>query len=625
MPVRQGVMSLERIKEFWNRHKKQLIVAIGVACVALVVVFGGLSAYSSYCDAQIEELSYNEFLQLVAQGKVDTVYYNPNKEYMTITLFNNETRNMDVEEREHYHYAAADKRRVLYPAHDDFRKELLEADVAVRVQSDDIDWMDTLMLIATIVLPCVMIYYCYRMVSANFKKTDISTIVQKSDSRFSDIIGHDEILGDIRFLTEMIKNPKIGDDIGAKVPKGILLCGDPGTGKTLIARAIVGEADVPFLYVNGSSLIELFVGMGAKRVRDIFKLAKENAPCIIFIDEIDSVGQARGSQRDNSENEQTINALLQEMDGFTGREGIFIIAATNRENDLDPALVRAGRFDRKIQVSPPRDWKIRCELFRHYLQNFSTSPEIDYENISKQTIGFTGADVAAVCNEASIIAVMQKKTAIDNACVEEAIDKKMFDGNRSKKESFKEDKRIVAYHESGHAVMNYLLDQPMARASIIATTSGVGGFVIRSETDSAFMTDEDMRNSIMVAYAGRASEEIKFHTVTTGAANDITQATRLMLAYIERFGFDKTFGLIDMDELRNRSLLSERAVSDTLTQMSRDMYDRTILLLRQHFDKVELLADRLLEIETMSGDAIKALLSGQTEAPSAAEDFTHAH
>jgi len=297
------------------------------------------------------------------------------------------------------------------------------------------------------------------------------------------------------------------------------------------------------------------------------------------------------------------------MDGFTGREGIFIIAATNRPDILDSALVRAGRFDRQIIVSAPRDWGVRKDLFEHYLNKFKVLDDVNIVNLSKQTAGFTGADIAAICNEASIIAVMQEKDAIDMDCIEEAIDKKIFKGNRAKKEKYFEDKKIVAYHESGHAVMSYLLGEPIARASIQSTVSGVGGVVFNEDKDSVFQTNIDFENRVLICYAGRASEEIKFNSVTTGASNDITQATNVMMNYIEKFGFDKEFGLLDIGVLSKEHLINSEEITNKLSNMSRNLYEKSLSLLKDNYKLVETLANKLLDVGTLSGDEITELFN----------------
>lgn len=590
--------------EYCKKHKLSMSIAAMVIIIAYLILFNMIFPPM---DDNIEQISYNTYVELLENHDIDTVYYNPSAEYMTITLYNEETRGMSIEMREKYEYPDSNKKYVLFPGVDGFRKSVLEADTNLRVVEEKMTVFEIVANVLTLAFPLLFLIFMFSVLSSQMKGLSEKTLIQTSSVKFDDIIGHEEILDDVKFITELIKNPKMGDEIGAKTPKGLLLSGEPGTGKTLIAKAIAGEAGVPFLYQNASGFIEMYVGLGAKRVRDLFRIAKQHAPCIIFIDEIDAVGGNRDSGRGNSENEQTINALLQEMDGFSGREGVFVIAATNRADSLDAALVRSGRFDRQIVVNGPRDWTVRKELFDHYLAKFTVSEDVDVERLSKQTSGFTGADIAMICNEASIVAMMHKKTEIDTECIEEAIDKKIFKGNRSKKESNFEDKQIVAYHESGHAVMSYILGEPIARASIQSTVSGVGGAVFNQDRETMFRTDKDMKNRILIAYAGRASEEIKFANVTTGASNDITQATQVMLSYIERLGFDKQFGLLDISVLGKEHLVNSDIITEKLSAMSVEMYNECKDLLSKHYDKVEALAQKLLDIESLSGEDIEAL------------------
>ena len=587
----------------WIKKNKTLIVVSFIISIAVTYIWSNSATIE---QKTIETITYQEFEQLVEENKVDEIFYNQSNEWMTITLFNEQTENLSVKERLDYEdYTNEDKRLVLYPGHDGFRHEMLSHNINMTLVDAKGSTLNTIMSLISVMFPLLWRCVIFKMlISQTAGDTKKKEIIQTSDVRFEDIIGHEEILDDIKFITELIKNPEIGDKVGAKVPKGILLSGDPGCGKTLIAKAIAGEAGVPFLYQNASSFVDRFVGMGAKHVRDLFKLAKQNTPCIIFIDEIDAIGGDRNSGKGTSENDQTINALLQEMDGFSGRDGIFVIAATNRPDILDSAIVRAGRFDRQIIVSAPRDWTVRQELFEHYLNKFSVSDDVDIPNLSKQTTGFTGADIAAICNEASIIAIMNDKTAIDKDCIEEAIDKKIFKGNRAKKEHYFEDKKIVAYHEAGHAVMSYLLGEPIARASIQSTVSGVGGVVFNEDKDSVFQTNIDFENRVLICYAGRASEEIKFNKVTTGASNDITQATKVMTLYIEKFGFDKDFGLLDISVLSKEHLVNSKDITIKLSNMSKDLYNKCKDLLKNNYELVEKLATKLLETGTLSGEEI---------------------
>ena len=597
-----------KIKEFIKQNKKNFIRLLISWAICMICLFSIMNSVKVQQVSKIEKVDYTDFLEDIENGKVDTVYYSTSDEWMTYTLLNDDTKDMSKEERDSYIYKSKDKRRVQYPAYDTFRKDMLEKDVHLVLNRNSASAIEVLSMIISLAVPIIWVVLIMKMMKGSMKGVDAKDIIQTSDVKFSDVIGQDEILDDVKFITELLKNRELGEEIGAKVPKGILLSGEPGTGKTLIAKAIAGEAGVPFIYVNSSSLIEMFVGLGAKRVRETFKIARENAPCIVFFDEIDSIGIKRDTRGSNTENEQTINALLQEMDGFTGRDGVFIIAATNRADKLDSALTRAGRFDRQIVVNKPRDWKVRVKLFEFYLKQFSVADDIDIETLAKQVSGFTGADIAAICNEASIIAVMHKKPYIDMACMEEAIDKKVFKGNRAKEEHCKEDKKIVAYHEAGHAVMHYLLGEPMSRASIIGTTSGVGGVVFGEDSDTQFLTKEYYENRVKICYAGRASEQIKFNSITQGASSDITQATGILEEYVSRLGFDEEFGLLDMNVLAERQIIDKSNAFELMQKKSKELYIETVELLTKNYNLVEKLAKALLESETLSGKEIEEVL-----------------
>lgn len=557
----------------------------------------------------IEEMPYQEFVRAIEDGRVDTVYYDTTSEYMTVTFLNDDTRDMTREERDAYRYPDSEKRRVLYPAYDTFRRDVLLSGANMR-KSTESSMLNVLSIMVSLAFPLVMLGFLAVMMKSQIKGLSKKDLFHTSDVRFKDVIGQDEIIDDLKFVTELIRHPESGDAIGAKPPKGILLQGPPGTGKTMIAKAIAGEAGVPFIQQSASAFIEMYVGLGAKRVRDIFRMARKHAPCVVFIDEIDAIGINRDSAKGTSENDQTINALLEEMDGFTGREGVFIIAATNRADKLDPALVRPGRFDRQVTINPPRDWTVRSEMFRHYLGKFKVAEDVDIENLSKTVTGFTGADIAAVCNEASIVAMMKKKSAVDMECIEEAIDKKVFQGNRSKRKQHEQDRTIIAYHEAGHAVMSYLLGEPITRVSILSTVSGVGGAVFNGDKDTMLQTRSDFVNRVKICYAGRASEEIKFISPTTGASNDITQATNVLVQYVEHMGFDDGFGMLDMSVLGKEHLIDTAHTIEHITKLSTELYAECRELLRKNYDLVEALAKSILEKETMGGDEVMALFRG---------------
>lgn len=549
-----------------------------------------------------EETTTSEFFASLEAGDIDTIYYNSTDEMMRYTLLNDETRNMTPKERESYVYDKTDWRMTLYLGGDNFRYNILtKYDVNLRVQSFEpvlSELWSVLFSFVVMIGAVILVIYMLQTSTLNQKKYD--SVQGRVDTTFKDVIGQDEVLADLEFIVKMMRGEKL-DVLGARIPKGVLLSGPPGTGKTLIARAVAGEAGVPFFSANASEFIDMYVGVGPKAVRSLFKQARRNKPCVVFIDEIDAVASTRGAQGTTSEDNKTVNALLQEMDGFNKESGIFVIAATNNPEALDPAIVRAGRFDRQVIVNPPRDWRIRKELFDLYIGK--TACEADIENISKQTVGFTGADISAVVNEAKLVAAMQKKTALDLECFETAIDKKVFRANRSSSARHKRDIEIAAYHEAGHAIMTYLAGLPIARASIIGSTSGVGGVVFQADKDnSQFSTKDEYEWQIKICYAGRASEAIKFGKVTDGAGSDITQATKLIYNYVCKFGMSDDYGLLDVDVLKT---VTPFAVPNEIMQaFSKKIMSQTSDLIKENYELVEVIAKELLDKETITGSYI---------------------
>lgn len=598
-----------RLAPFFN-NKKNMYLLIAVATCIIVCLQYMQNAKSS---ADLPVIPYPEFLEKLEAGDVDTVYYNQSYEYMTVTLFNDETRNMSQEEREEYEYGDDEQYRVKYPGHEGFRAQVLAAGaIATRITPFDLGTaIADIITIGMSVMLIVMVVLMLKSGPLSMLSNNAKAMLKTSNVRFSDVIGQDEVIDDLKFIVDLMKDPEMGQDIGTKVPKGLLLSGPPGTGKTLLAKAVAGEAGVPFVQMSGSAFIEMYVGVGAKRVRDLFAMARKNAPCVIFIDEIDAIGCKRDKAGGTSENDQTINAMLEQMDGFEARDGVFVIAATNRADQLDEALVRPGRFDRQVAVNPPATWQVRNELFGHYLKKLKTDETVDVPALSRQTPGFTGADIAAVCNEAGIIAAMTGQPAVSMACIEEAIDKKIFKGNRSRREQYEQDKIRVAWHEAGHALTTWLLNQPITRASIQPTTSGVGGAVIGADPDTQFMTDKSIRREIAICYAGRIAETFRFDEASTGASNDITQATRLLRVYVESMGFDKGTGMLDLNVMAKDRLVGTAETVKAMRAISAEIYKNIEALMLQPVNKqaLEVLAEMLLSSESLPGAQIDRILS----------------
>lgn len=604
----------EKLEKFFNNKRNMWITVIIAAAVILGLIWLMQPVGPS---EDIPIMEYAEYLKQLEDGNIDKIFYNKSVEYMTVYPFNGETRDMAPEEREKYEYPVEEAWRVKFPGGDTFRKDLLESGANPTMVTQE-DVLNSIMQIISIFLYAGLgITLLVMMVKGPMGGLNggKNNIVKDCKVRFSDVIGHDETIEDLKFIVELMKDPSIGKDIGARVPKGLLLQGPPGTGKTLLAKAVAGEAGVPFIQIAGSAFIEMYVGVGAKRVRDLFKLAEKNKPCIIFIDEIDAIGGKRDRAGGTSENDQTINALLERMDGFDARDGIFVIAATNRPDQLDEALIRPGRFDRQVSVNPPRDWQVRKALYEHHLKGMKLDEATDLETIARQTSGFTGADIAAICNEAGLIAAMARKPSVDRDCLEEAIDKKVFQGSRSKREEYERDKRTVATHEAGHAVMTWLTGGQISRAGIQGTTSGVGGAVFGADPNHMLMTKSEMESRVMVLYAGYIAEHLIYNDPSTGASNDITEATKLIQQYCERFGFSSENGLLDMSVLCEKRLLDGRSALSAIKDVSTALYERCSGKLQEkgNLEMVKALSDELLKEENIPGDRIEAMFRAMSE------------
>lgn len=555
--------------------------------------------------SEAETVYYWDFDQMVKDDKVDTIYYSQTNQDMVFTLKANETDS--TEEVDPYDISRA--RVTRYAANEDFRLSFLNRGVDVeRVveQSSGATFGTTLFLIISFLPVAFMAYMLYWWVTKgiNGSKITANEIIQKSSTTLDDIIGLDETKEELQIIIELIKNVDKSNDVGAKIPHGILLSGPPGVGKTMIAKAIANASGVPFLSANGSDFQEMYVGAGAKHVRELFSIARKHAPCIIFIDEFDAIGTKRNSAASSSEDRRTINALLKEMDGFKPLEKVFVLAATNYPEQLDSAITRSGRFDREISIQPPKDWKSRYELFKHYFEDKKLAEDVNLESYARTLAGYTGADIAAVCNEAALVAIGKNMSYIDDLCIETAIDKKVFKGTYSKDKGNEEDLKIVAYHEAGHAIVSLLLGLGVTRASIKPTTSGVGGAIFNGDSDSQFMRKSDLEARIKSAYAGRASEEVFFGDVTTGASNDITQATMYLDKYANVVGFDGESGLLNLSAIGIKPENTKRR----LEQLSEEFYSETVKLVTENKGLIEKLANALLSKETLSGEEVKTLL-----------------
>ncbi len=443
---------------------------------------------------------------------------------------------------------------------------------------------------------------------------DKCTVLDKSNFTFKDVIGHEEIIEDIRSYVNIIRNTDVFRQKKIRQPKGVLFTGPPGTGKTLIAKALAGEAGVPFIYFDSSSAVDLYVGTGAKTVHNCFDKARKLAPCILFVDEIDAIGKNRESNIvKSSEDDKALLALLQELDGVNDTAGILVIGATNCADKLDPALLRAGRFDRQIVIAPPKNKQTREQLFKHYTEQYTLTEDVSLETLASQTPGMTGADIAAICNEAAILSVSHdSESGVSAEDFELAIDKFLLKGNRVKnRDALQRDRQIVAYHEAGHAVATLLTGGTISRISTHETTSGVGGYVLEEGKEDALLSKEELQNKIIILYAGRASEEISFgeQGITLGAANDIQEATRLIQNMLMSYGFSSSLGLLDYNQLVNTGMLDRDSLTNDMQQVSHDLYEKSLTLIQEHYSDVTKLAEELMTREELNGEEVKILLN----------------
>ena len=454
-------------------------------------------------------------------------------------------------------------------------------------------------------------------------KSNAKVYVQSTHGiRFADVAGEDEAKENLQEIVDYLHDPKKYEEIGASMPKGILLVGPPGTGKTMLAKAVAGESNVPFFSISGSEFVEMFVGMGASKVRDLFKQAKEKAPCIVFIDEIDAIGQKRNSGQlgGNDEREQTLNQLLTEMDGFEGNSGVIILAATNRPDSLDPALTRPGRFDRRVPVELP-DLKGREEILKVHARKVALAPGIDFNTVARMASGASGAELANIVNEAALRAVRAGRKSVTEADLEESIE--VVIAGYQKKNSILTDKEkcIVAYHEIGHALVAALQNHsaPVQKITIIPRTSGALGYTMQVEEGNHYlMTKEELENKIATLTGGRAAEEVVFGSITTGASNDIEQATKLARAMLTRYGMSKEFDMVALETVNNQylggdtslacSAQTQREIDQQVVDLVKAQHEKAVKILTDNRAKLDELAKYLYEKETITGDEFMAIL-----------------
>ena len=455
-------------------------------------------------------------------------------------------------------------------------------------------------------------------------KSNAKVYVQSTHGiRFADVAGEDEAKENLQEIVDYLHDPKKYEEIGASMPKGILLVGPPGTGKTMLAKAVAGESNVPFFSISGSEFVEMFVGMGASKVRDLFKQAKEKAPCIVFIDEIDAIGQKRNSGQlgGNDEREQTLNQLLTEMDGFEGNTGVIILAATNRPDSLDPALTRPGRFDRRVPVELP-DLKGREEILKVHAKKVALAPGIDFNTVARMASGASGAELANIVNEAALRAVRAGRKSVTQSDLEESIE--VVIAGYQKKNSILTDheKCIVAYHEIGHALVaaKQTHSAPVQKITIIPRTSGALGYTMQvDEGNHYLMNKEELENKIATLTGGRAAEEVVFHSITTGASNDIEQATKLARAMLTRYGMSKDFDMVALETVNNQylggdtslacSAQTQREIDQKVVELVRAQHEKAVRILTDNRAKLDELAQYLYQKETITGEEFMEILN----------------
>ena len=464
-------------------------------------------------------------------------------------------------------------------------------------------------------------------------KSNARVYVQSTEGiHFDDVAGEDEAKENLAEIVDYLHNPKKYTDAGASMPKGLLLVGPPGTGKTMLAKAVAGESGVPFFSISGSEFVEMFVGMGASRVRDLFKQAKEKAPCIVFIDEIDAIGKKRDGQvGGNDEREQTLNQLLTEMDGFEGNNGVIILAATNRPESLDPALTRPGRFDRRVPVELP-DLKGREAILKVHAKKIKPADDVDFHTIARMASGASGAELANIVNEAALRAVRQGRTIVHEADLEESVEVVIAGYQKKNAVLSDQEKKVVAYHEIGHALVAALQSHsaPVQKITIIPRTSGALGYTMQVEQgDKYLMTKEEIENKIATFTGGRAAEEVVFNQITTGASNDIEQATKLARAMITRYGMSDEFDMVALETVTNQylggdaslacSADTQKEIDRQVTELVKKQHQKAKKLLLDNRDKLDELSNYLYEKETITGEEFMEILNRDSNTASGGE------
>ena len=603
--------------------KKKLWLGYTIV-MALVLIFN-VFLMPAMLRAQVESVSYSSFLQMLETKQLKTVQIEDQQIYF-----------VDNNDKSYKTNAIAQDSNLV--------TRLEDAGVEFGTVYQNPTIWDTLLNVAISFLPLILLFWwANRALGKRMESMGGNSMLfggksgakqyvvdDKTGIKFHDVAGEDEAKESLQEIVDFLNNPKKYEDIGAKMPKGVLLVGPPGTGKTLLARAVAGEAGVPFFSIAGSEFVEMFVGMGASKVRDLFKQANEKAPCIVFIDEIDTIGKKRdgaSGMGGNDEREQTLNQLLTEMDGFDAAKGVIILAATNRPESLDPALTRPGRFDRRVPVELP-DLKGRESILRLHAKKVKLGPDCDFAVIARMTPGASGAELANIINEAALCAVRHRRKSVTQFDLQEAVDTILAGAQKKNKILNNKEKCIVAYHEVGHALVAALQTHsaPVQKITIVPRTSGALGFTMQVEQgDHTLMNRDELLNKIATLTGGRAAEELIFNSITTGASNDIEQATKLARAMVTRYGMTDDFDMVALETVNNAylggdaSLACSEATSAKIdakvVELVQTQHKKAYQILADNRSKLDEIAQYLYEKETISGEEFMRILNAQPQLP----------
>lgn len=610
-----------------NNDKKRPLTYYYMLMLVLILVFNSV-IMPMFFNPKMKEVSYNNFLQMVDEGKVSKVEITDKR--LAAVDKNNE--------KEIYVTGRVEDPEL---ANRLMKSKVEFTQVVPKEQSPLVTFFTNWVLPILIFfgLGQLFMYFMGKRMGGNamsFGKSNAKVYVEAQTGKsFADVAGQDEAKEALMELVDFLHNPGKYKDIGANMPKGALLVGPPGTGKTLLARAVAGEAKVPYFSISGSEFVEMFVGMGAARVRDLFKQAQEKAPCIVFIDEIDAIGKRRdnGQFGGNDEREQTLNQLLSEMDGFDGSKGVVILAATNRPESLDKALLRPGRFDRRIPVELP-DLQGREAILKVHARSVRMADNIDYGTLARATAGASGAELANIINEGALRAVKMHRNVVEQEDLEESIETVIAGYQRKGAVISPAEKKVIAYHEIGHALVAAMQKHsaPVHKITIIPRTNGALGYTMQiSENDSVLMTKEELFNKIVTMTGGRSAEEVVFGSITSGASNDIEQATKLARSMVTRLGMTEEFDMMATEVVANRYLGGDAALQCSETTagkidakvlaLIKEAHAKARTILQDNRDKLDVLAQYLLEKETITGEQFMALLQ-QEQAKEDAEEKT---